>query len=235
MEIVLSTLYFVSHLVSPLFILWIYFEKISKKNKSNHSDVNEKYNDRKICPDCKKWKVISEFKDSTFGYDGNFFSNCFSCRNKWSKPKTSFIKPEVSHNINNQSNTSTHKANNTKQSSLNKQKSSKLDSERKKNKKNFGKELTNEEILNLFEIHNISLDFESKKRIENQLNGIVSIKELPFEVDSIRKEEFKRLNTIGIWYDINNKRFVRFPKSDKFWKSAGGKDGTRGIDDWASK
>ena len=76
---------------------------------------------------------------------------------------------------------------------------------------------------------------ESKKRIENQLNGIVSIKELPFEVDSIRKEEFKRLNTIGIWYDINNKRFVRFPKSDKFWKSAGGKDGTRGVDDWASK
>ena len=235
MEIVLSTLYFVSLLVSPIFILWIYFEKISKKNKSNHSDVNEKYNDRKICPDCKKWKVISEFKDSTFGYDGNFFSNCFSCRNKWSKPKTSFIKPEVSQNINNQSNTSTYKANNTKQSSLNKQKSSKLDSERKKNKKNFGKELTNEEILNLFEIHNISLDFESKKRIENQLNGIVSIKELPFEVDSIRKEEFKRLNTIGIWYDINNKRFVRFPKSDKFWKSAGGKDGTRGVDDWASK
>jgi len=235
MEIVLSTLYFVSLLVSPIFILWIYFEKKSKKNKSNHSDVNEKYNDRKICPDCKKWKVISEFKDSTFGYDGNFFSNCFSCRNKWSKPKTSFIKPEVSQNINNQSNTSTYKANNTKQSSLNKQQSSKLDSERKKNKKNFGKELTNEEILNLFEIHNISLDFESKKRIENQLNGIVSIKELPFEVDSIRKEEFKRLNTIGIWYDINNKRFVRFPKSDKFWKSAGGKDGTRGVDDWASK
>ena len=32
-----------------------------------------------------------------------------------------------------------------------------------------------------------------------------------------------------------NKGFVRFPKSDKVWKSAGGKDGTRGVDDWASK
>ena len=234
MEIISSTLYFVGLLLLPILIFWFYSEKISKKNNNNHSDINKKYSDRKICPDCKKWKVISEFEDNTFGYEG-FFTNCFSCRHRWSKPKTSFIKPETSQNTNNQSNTSNLKPKNTKQNSVNKQRSSKLDSERKKNKKNFGKELTNEEILNLFEIHNISLDFESKKRIENQLNGIISIKELPFEVDSIRKEEFKRLNTIGIWYDINNKRFVRFPKSDKFWKSAGGKDGTRGVDDWASK
>ena len=234
MEIISSTLYFVGLLLSPILLFWVYSKKVSKKNNNNHSDINKKYSDRKICPDCKKWKVISEFQDNNFGYE-SFFTNCFSCRHRWSKPKTSFIKTETPKNINNQSNTSTHKPINTKQSSVNKQKSSKLDSERKKNKKNFGKELTNEEILNLFEIHNISLDFESKKRIENQLNGFVSIKELPFEVDSIRKEEFKRLNTIGIWYDLNNKRFVRFPKSDKFWKSAGGKDGTRGIDDWASK
>ena len=138
MEIISNTLYFVGLLLSPVLLFWIYSEKISKKNNNNHIDINKKYSDRKICPECKKWKVISEFEDNTFGYDGSF-TNCFSCRHRWSKPKTSFIKPEISQNINNQSNTSTLKPKNTKQSSVNNQRSSKLDSERKKIKKTLVK------------------------------------------------------------------------------------------------
>jgi hypothetical protein len=99
----------------------------------------------------------------------------------------------------------------------------------------FGKELTNKEILDEFEKENIHLDLNTKTRIENQLNGFVRILELPYEIDVIRKKQFKRLNEIGVWYDVNNKRIVKFPKSEKFWKDAGGRDGSRGIDDWASK
>jgi len=54
-------------------------------------------------------------------------------------------------------------------------------------------------------------------------------------MDVIRKKQFKYLNDIGVWYDINGRRIVKFPKSEKFWKDAGGRDATRGVDDWASK
>ena len=110
-----------------------------------------------------------------------------------------------------------------------------VDKERSENFKKFGKELTNKEILDEFEKQNIPLDFKTKTRIENQLNGLTSILELPYEVDVIRKKQFKYLNDIGVWYDINGRKIVKFPKSEKFWKDAGGRDATRGVDDWASK
>ena len=109
------------------------------------------------------------------------------------------------------------------------------DNERIQNFKKFGKELTNKEILDEFEKQNIFLDFKTKTRIENQLNGLVRISELPYEIDVIRKKQFKYLNDIGVWYDINGRRIVKFPKSEIFWKDAGGRDGSRGIDDWTSK
>ena len=123
----------------------------------------------------------------------------------------------------------------SKPKTTNDQKHKKDDLERVNNKIKFGKELTNKEILDEFEKENIHLDLNTKTRIENQLNGFVRILELPFEIDVIRKKQFKRLNEIGVWYDVNNKRIVKFPKSEKFWKDAGGRDGSRGIDDWASK
>ena len=109
------------------------------------------------------------------------------------------------------------------------------DIERIDNFKKFGKELTNKEILDEFEKQNIHLDFETKTRIENQLNGLTRILELPYEIDVIRKEQFKHLNDIGVWYDVNGRRIVKFPKTEKFWNNAGGRDATRGFDDWASK
>ena len=111
----------------------------------------------------------------------------------------------------------------------------KKDVERIENLKKFGKELTNKEILDEFEKQNIHLDLKTKTRIENQLNGLTAILELPYEIDVIRKKQFKHLNDIGIWYDVNNRRIVKFPKSEVFWNNAGGRDGTRGFDDWASK
>ena len=110
-----------------------------------------------------------------------------------------------------------------------------VDIQRIENFKKFGKELTNKEILDEFEKQNIFLDFKTKTRIENQLNGLVRISELPYEIDVIRKKQFKYLNDIGVWYDINGRRIVKFPKSEIFWKDAGGRDGSRGIDDWTSK
>jgi hypothetical protein len=110
-----------------------------------------------------------------------------------------------------------------------------IDDQRIENFKKFGKELTNKEILDEFERQNIHLDFKTKTRIENQLNGLTRILELPYEIDVIRKEQFKHLNDVGVWYDVNGKRIVKFPKSEEFWKDLGGRDGTRGFDDWASK
>ena len=74
-----------------------------------------------------------------------------------------------------------------------------------------------------------------KKELELQLNGDLPIEEIPKESDLKRMENFKHLNEIGIWYDKGKRRIVKFPKSEEFWKDAGGKDGSRGIDDWASK
>ena len=88
-----------------------------------------------------------------------------------------------------------------------------VDIQRIENFKKFGKELTNKEILDEFEKQNIPLDFKTKNRIENQLNGLTRISELPYEIDVIRKKHFKYLNEIGVWYDLNGKRIVKFPKS----------------------
>ena len=182
----------------------------------------------RVCSDCGYKKNLEEFKgenDPTVSYRG-LFVNCIYCRIKRSRKSTkhhSYPKNDVV--ISNKS----------KSQKTNNRKKKKEDKERIENFKKFGKELTNKEILDRFEKQNIPLDFDTKTRIENQLNGLVRILELPYEMDVIRKKQFKYLNDIGVWYDINGRRIVKFPKSEKFWKDAGGRDATRGVDDWASK
>lgn len=182
----------------------------------------------RVCSDCKSVKSIENFmgaNDPSISYNG-YFINCMLCRmQKYRKPRNYSSFPK--------NNVVTSKQ--SKSQIANDHKQKKDDKERIENFKKFGKELTNKEILDEFEKQNIHLDFKTKTRIENQLNGLASILELPYEIDVIRKKQFKCLNDIGVWYDINGRRIVKFPKSEKFWKDAGGKDATRGYDDWASK
>jgi len=181
----------------------------------------------RVCSDCKRTKNIEEFKGQgdSISYEG-YFINCMLCRMQ-------MYRKNRNHSYIHKNKVITSKQ--SKPKTTNDQKHKKDDLERVNNKIKFGKELTNKEILDEFEKENIHLDLNTKTRIENQLNGFVRILELPYEIDVIRKKQFKRLNEIGVWYDVNNKRIVKFPKSEKFWKDAGGRDGSRGIDDWASK
>ena len=200
-------------------LLYIFFDTIktvTKRNKSDQSFEEKDYlfkphKELLACTQCKKSKSVEEFK-----INGRIiFKNCDSCRN--SLKRSSVASTSI------------------KKSNLDNTKQNNEDQERSKNKDNFGKELTNKEILDEFEKQNVNLDFKTKTRIENQLNGLTKILELPYEIDVIRKEQFKHLNDIGVWYDVNGKRIVKFPKSEKFWKDSGGRDGSRGFDDWASK
>jgi hypothetical protein len=91
-----------------------------------------------------------------------------------------------------------------------------------------------------------NLTDEEKNYLEKQLNGLKPIEELPYEDALRRLVLFKYLNEFGVWYSGNNKSYVYFEKTDQFWDDFTGRkrirsssdsyfDGTRGIDDWASK
>ena len=93
-------------------------------------------------------------------------------------------------------------------------------------------------------LHNLT---ESEKRyLENQLNGITPIKELNYEDSIMRLIKFRHLNETGVWHSTKGNSFVTFQKTDHYWENFTGRsinkgngnsyfDGTRGIDDWASK
>ena len=91
-----------------------------------------------------------------------------------------------------------------------------------------------------------NLTKKEKKYLEEQLNGIKPIEELTYEDSLKRLVLFKYLNEFGVWYSENDKSFVYFEKTEEFWDDFTGRirnrlssepffDGTRGIDDWASK
>ena len=227
MEYIFISLFLIiiSPIIKERIVTRIKYKKILKGNPKKKLDEQS---ETRVCSDCKRAKSIEEFKganDPSISYNG-YFINCMLCRmQKYTKPRDKSTFPK--------NNVVTTKQSKSQITNDNKQK--KDDKERIENFKKFGRELTNKEILDEFEKQNIHLDFETKTRIENQLNGLTSILELPYEIDVIRKKQFKCLNDIGVWYDITGKRIVKFPKSEKFWKDAGGKDGSRGYDDWASK
>ena len=104
------------------------------------------------------------------------------------------------------------------------------------------KKLIEEETKELIK----NLTDEEKNYLEKQLNGLKPIEELPYEEALRRMVLFKYLNEFGVWYSGNNKSYVYFEKTDQFWDDFTGRkrirsssgsyfDGTRGIDDWASK
>tara|TARA_B100000900_G_scaffold219434_1_gene185991 strand:- start:581 stop:2365 length:1785 start_codon:yes stop_codon:yes gene_type:complete len=91
-----------------------------------------------------------------------------------------------------------------------------------------------------------NLTKKEKKYLEEQLNGMKPIEELTYEDSLKRLVLFKYLNEFGVWYSDNDKSFVYFEKTEEFWDDFTGRvrsrlssepffDGTRGIDDWASK
>ena len=91
-----------------------------------------------------------------------------------------------------------------------------------------------------------NLTKKEKKYLEEQLNGMKPIEELTYEESLKRLVLFKYLNEFGVWYSENDKSFVYFEKTEQFWDDFTGRirnrlssqsffDGTRGIDDWASK
>ena len=93
-----------------------------------------------------------------------------------------------------------------------------------------------------------NLNEAERSLLEDQLNGLQPIEELSYEDSLKRLHQFRYLNEYGVWYNSNrsNKNFVFFQKSDSFWNRFTGKtrirnhsesyfDGSRGIDDWASK
>ena len=115
------------------------------------------------------------------------------------------------------------------------------------NNKNFTGNRTNDQFTNLFQKYNIDLNFSKKRLLEKQINGELPIEELPVELRDNQRNELKKLNEIGVWYHIGQRRLVKFPKTDDEWEKITGRklrnnnsgysyfDGTRGFDDWASK
>lgn len=99
-----------------------------------------------------------------------------------------------------------------------------------------------------YEINDLvrNLTNEEKKYLEEQLNRLKPIEELSYE-DSLRRLIlFRHLNKFGVWYSGKNRSYVYFEKTEEFWNDFTGRvrnrldsesffDGTRGIDDWASK
>ena len=91
-----------------------------------------------------------------------------------------------------------------------------------------------------------NLTKEEKKYLEEQLNGLKPIEELSYEDSLKRLILFRHLNKFGVWYSGKNRSYVYFEKTEEFWNDFTGRvrnrldsesffDGTRGIDDWASK
>ena len=104
------------------------------------------------------------------------------------------------------------------------------------------KKLIEEETKELIK----NLSDKEKDYLEKQLNGLKKIEELSYEDALKRLVLFKYLNEFGVWYSGNSKSYVYFEKTDEFWDKFTGRerirlssdsffDGTRGIDDWASK
>ena len=104
------------------------------------------------------------------------------------------------------------------------------------------KKLIDDEVSSLIK----NLTKKEKKYLEEQLNGMKPIEELNYEDSLKRLVLFKYLNEFGVWYSENDKSFVYFEKTEQFWDNFTGMirnrlssesffDGTRGIDDWASK
>ncbi len=104
------------------------------------------------------------------------------------------------------------------------------------------KKLIDDEVSALIK----NLTKKEKKYLEEQLNGMKPIEELTYEDSLKRLVLFKYLNEFGVWYSENDKSFVYFEKTEQFWDDFTGRvrnrlssesffDGTRGIDDWASK
>ena len=99
-----------------------------------------------------------------------------------------------------------------------------------------------------YEINDLlkNLTTEEKKYLEEQLNGLKPIEELSYEDSLKRLVLFRHLNKFGVWYSGKNRSYVYFEKTEDFWNDFTGRvrnrlssesffDGTRGIDDWASK
>ena len=91
-----------------------------------------------------------------------------------------------------------------------------------------------------------NLTENEKRYLENQLNGITPIEELNYEDSIKRLIKFRHLNETGVWHSTKDNSFVSFQKTDHYWENFTGRrmimgsknsyfDGTRGIDDWASK
>ena len=91
-----------------------------------------------------------------------------------------------------------------------------------------------------------NLTKEEKKYLEDQINGLKPIEELSYEDSLKRLILFRHLNKFGVWYSGKNRSYVYFEKTEEFWNDFTGRvrnrldsesffDGTRGIDDWASK
>ena len=111
-----------------------------------------------------------------------------------------------------------------------------------KNRYPNNKKLIEEETKELIK----NLSDKEKDYLEKQLNGLKKIEELSYEDALKRLVLFKYLNEFGVWYSGNIKSYVYFEKTDEFWDKFTGRerirlssdsffDGTRGIDDWASK
>ena len=115
------------------------------------------------------------------------------------------------------------------------------------NNKNFKDNRTNDQFINLFQKYDIDLNFSKKRLLEKQINGELPIEELPVEFRDNQKNELRKLNEIGVWFHIGQRRLIKFPKTDDDWGKITGRklrnhnsgysyfDGTRGFDDWASK
>ena len=84
----------------------------------------------------------------------------------------------------------------------------------------------NKEAHSIDELQNLTI--KQKKQLEDQLNGLLPIPELPIEFFLKRQKEFKKLNDDGVWYSSKDKSLVRFPRIHD-------NTGPRGFDDWASK
>lgn len=210
------------------------FKKIIDEKNENIKVLNKEAEVHSKKSKEKLEKIKNQYEDSSDKLRNNHTKKIATLKEKFELDKNLIRSTE-------QKTTIDIKVTNTNEIQRCKEEIFKIESEFKNQYPN-NKKLIEEEAKELIK----NLSDKEKDYLEKQLNGLKKIEELSYEDALKRLVLFKYLNEFGVWYSGNSKSYVYFEKTDEFWDKFTGRervrlnsdsyfDGTRGIDDWASK